>query len=74
MGRSQFRRRNDESTRAMNPPTLTSSWNPKRGEVTYRIGKEGLKNVFVLFGQEELEQLHSMIGAAIRGKECQTAI
>jgi hypothetical protein len=49
-------------------PTLDSSWNPKRSEVTYRIGKQGLKNVFLLMGVEDLEELHSLIGKAIEGQ------
>jgi hypothetical protein len=48
-------------------PTLQSSWNPKRQEVTYRLSKEGLKNVFLLLGAEDLKDLRALIDLAIKG-------
>ncbi len=52
----------DSTTRA----TFDGKWNPKRGDVTYRIGKDGC-NAFLLFGQDDLPGLYELIGAAIRG-------
>jgi hypothetical protein len=46
--------------------TFEGKWNPKRGDVTYRIGKDGC-NAFLLFGVDDLPGLYQMIGAAIEG-------
>lgn len=48
-------------------PTFGSKFNPKRGEVTYRIGKEGT-SAFLLFGMNDLIELRTFIDSAIRGQ------
>jgi hypothetical protein len=45
--------------------TFDGKWNPKRGDTTYRIGKEGT-SAFLLFGAGDLPGLYELIGAAIR--------
>jgi hypothetical protein len=55
-----------QTTRA----TFDGKWNPKRGDMTYRIGKEGT-SAFLLFGVDDLPGLYEMIGTAMRGTDDQ---
>ena len=53
-------------------PTFQQSWNPKRREVTYRIGKQGT-NAFLLFGASDIAELHQLITKAMKGNHIDSA-
>lgn len=53
----------------MSGPTFQASWNPKRQAVTYRIGKEGVRDRFLLFSIEDIRQLQTMIDEAVKGTD-----
>lgn len=46
--------------------TFSSKWNPKRQEVTYRLGKRGT-SVFLLLGADDIAELHRQITKATEG-------
>jgi len=50
----------------VNQPTFQTSWNPKRQEVTYRIGKQGT-TAFLLFGADDITELHQQLIKAMKG-------
>jgi hypothetical protein len=50
----------------VNRPTFQMSWNPKRREITYRIGKQGT-SAFLLFGADDIAELHRLITQAMKG-------
>lgn len=50
----------------MSRPTFQTSWNPKRQEITYRIGKQGT-SAFLLFGADDIAALHAMLTEAMKG-------
>lgn len=52
----------------MSRPTFQSSWNPKRQQVTYRIGKAGT-SAFLLFGADDIAELHRMLTEATKGTD-----
>jgi hypothetical protein len=47
-------------------PTFQMSWNPKRQQTTYRIGKQGT-TAFLLFGAADIVELHRQITEAMKG-------
>ena len=53
-------------------PTFQQSWNPKRREVTYRIGKQGT-SAFLLFGASDIAELHQLITEAMKGNDIDSA-
>jgi hypothetical protein len=46
--------------------TVQTSWNPRRQEITYRIGKQGT-NAFLLFGADDIADLHRQLTKAVEG-------
>jgi hypothetical protein len=46
-------------------PTFQTSWNPRRQEVTYRIGKQDTP-AFLLFGADDIAELQRMITEATK--------
>lgn len=53
----------------MNEPTLQSQWDPKRGAVSYRVGKQGVKNLALYLSLDDLVQLRDLINRAIRADD-----
>ncbi len=52
----------------MTAVTFDARWNPKRREVTYRIGKQGV-SAFLLLGADDLAALRTMIDQATQGTQ-----
>jgi hypothetical protein len=52
----------------MSAVTFDARWNPKRQQVTYRIGKQGT-SAFLLFGADDIAELRSQIDQATKGAE-----
>lgn len=48
--------------------TFDARWNPKRGEVTYRIGKQGT-SAFLLLGADDIAELRNRIDQATKGTD-----
>jgi len=48
-------------------PTVKVTHNDKVNRDTFRIGKAGVRNHFLLFSPKEAEELYELLGAAIRG-------
>lgn len=48
----------------MTAATFDARWNPKRREVTYRIGKRGT-SAFLMFRDAELLELRRLIDSAV---------
>jgi hypothetical protein len=52
----------------MTEVTFDARWNPKRREITYRIGKRGT-SVYLLFGADDIAELRDEIDQATKGTE-----
>lgn len=52
----------------MSAVTFDARWNPKRGEVTYRIGKQGT-SAFLLLGADDIAELRNRIDQATKGTD-----
>ena len=52
----------------MTAVTFDARWNPKRREVTYRIGMQGV-SAFLLLGADDLAALRTMIDLATQGTQ-----
>lgn len=52
----------------MSAVTFDARWNPKRAEVTYRVGKRGT-SAFLLLGTEDIAELRHLIDQATKGTE-----
>lgn len=52
----------------MSTVTFDARWNPKRAEVTYRVGKRGT-SAFLLLGAEDIAELSHLIDQATKGTE-----
>ncbi len=50
----------------MTAGTFDARWSPKRREVTYRIGKQGV-SAFLLLGADDRAALRAMIDQATQG-------
>ena len=48
--------------------TFDARWNPKRREVTYRTGMQGV-SAFLLLGADDLAALRTMIDQATQGTQ-----
>ncbi len=49
-------------------PTLKVSLNPKTQQLTYRVGKAGFHNHFLLYGQDEIRELFRLMDEAGVGR------
>ncbi len=47
-------------------PVLTSNWDPKRGQMTYKLSIEGTTR-FLLFTEDSLRSAQSQITEALKG-------
>ena len=52
-------------------PTVSKGWNHKLDKTTWRIGKAGVRNQFLLFGNEEIDELYALLTEAIKGRNGQ---
>ena len=52
----------------MSAVTFDARWNPKRQQVTYRIGKQGT-SAFLLLGDDDIAELRHQIDQATKGAD-----
>jgi hypothetical protein len=52
----------------MSAVTFEARWNPRRQQVTYRVGKRGT-SAFLLLGADDITELRNQIDKATRGTD-----